>query len=167
MVSVTADRVTVRRAVESDDEALLSIELSAWDATSGFPSFHNPDRLTFFTDRAGPEAHLIAEDDGDLVGYIRLNDAYPFVEGAGVLAVNGLAVVPSARGRGIGSTLLEAVAAEAKRRGARKIMLHVFGTNLVAQRLYERHGYLVEGVRKAEFLIEDQYVDSFDLAKFL
>lgn len=165
---MTDERVTVRRAVESDDEALLAIALSAWDASSGFPSFHNPDREKFFTERSGPEAHLIAEDDGgEMVGYIRLNDAYPFVEGAGVLAVNGLAVAPSARGRGIGSALLDAVTAEAKRRGARKITLHVFGTNAAAQRLYERHGYVVEGIHKAEFLIEDQYVDSLDLAKFL
>lgn len=167
MESVTDDRVTVRRAVDSDDEALLSIEMSAWDSSSGFPSFRSPDREKFFTERSGPEAHLIAEDGGKLVGYIRLNDAYPFIEGAGVLSVNGLAVAPSARGRGVGSALLEAVTAEAKLRGARKIILHVFGTNATARRLYERHGYVLEGTMKAEYLIENQYVDSHILSKFL
>lgn len=164
---MTDDRVTVRRAVESDDQALLAIELSAWDASSGFPSFHDPAPETFFTDRAGPEAHLIAEDEGELVGYVRLQDGHKLIEGAGVLAINGLAVAPNARGRGVGSILLEAATAEGKRRGARKIKLHVFATNLAAQRLYERHGYVVEGVHKAEFFIENQYIDDLALAKFL
>ncbi|ADB35191.1 GCN5-related N-acetyltransferase [Kribbella flavida DSM 17836] len=161
------NRVTVRRAVDSDEPALLEIELTAWDATSGFPSLTAGGRTNFFTERSGPAAHLVAEQDGRLVGYIRLQDKYPFEEGAGVLAVNGLAVAVDARGRGIGSVLLDAVTAEAQRRGARKIALHVHGVNTVARRLYERHGYVVEGTHPREFLIDGQYVDAVDLALYL
>ncbi|WP_432942519.1 N-acetyltransferase family protein [Kribbella sp. CA-253562] len=159
--------VTVRRAVASDEAALLEIELTAWDATSGFPSLTAGDRTTFFAERYGPDAFLVAELAGRLVGYIRLQDKYPFPEGAGVLSINGLAVAPEARGQGIGSVLMEAVTAEAKRRGARKITLHVHGVNTVARRLYERHGYVVEGTHPREFLIDGQYVDAVDLALFL
>jgi ribosomal protein S18 acetylase RimI-like enzyme len=167
MGGVTDDHLTIRRAVETDDAALLALDLSAWTAESGFPSMSTGDREEFFNERCGPDAHLIAEYDGELVGYIRLQDKYPFVEGAGVLAVNGLAVAPSARRRGIGSALLDAVAAEGKRRGARKITLGVFATNTAAQRLYERHGYIVESRRTAEFLIGGHYIDDLGLAKFL
>lgn len=159
--------VTVRRAVEADEAALLAIELTAWDASSGFPSLTPADKTTFFSARSGPDAHLVAEADGEVLGYIRLQDKYPFPEGAGVLSVNGLAVAEKARGRGIGSILLTAVTDEATRRGARKVTLHVHGTNTVARRLYERHGYIVEGTHPNEFLIEGRHVASLDLAKFL
>jgi ribosomal protein S18 acetylase RimI-like enzyme len=167
MEGVSEDRVTVRRAVDTDEAALLRIELTAWDASSGFPSFTPEDRTTFFTERSGPDAYLVAEEEGVVLGYIRLQDKYPFPEGVGVLSVNGIAVAESARGRGIGSTLLDAVTAEAKRRGVRKITLHVFASNVAARRLYERHGYVLEGTHPREFLIEGQFVDSLDLAKFL
>jgi ribosomal protein S18 acetylase RimI-like enzyme len=159
--------VTVRRAVETDDSALLAIELTVWDASSGFPSMTQPDKSEFFSERSGPEAHLVAEDDGEVLGYLRLQDKYTFPEGDGVLSINGIAVAKEAQGRGIGSILLNAATEEATRRGARKITLNVHGTNTVARRLYERHGYIVEGTHPREFLIEGQLVDKLTLAKFL
>ncbi|TWD79565.1 ribosomal protein S18 acetylase RimI-like enzyme [Kribbella amoyensis] len=164
---MTDNRVTIRRAVESDEPALLDIELTAWDASSGFPSMTEGERAGFFSDRSGPDAHLVAVLDDRVVGYIRLQDKYRFREGAGVLAVNGLAVAVDARGHGIGSALLTAVTEEAERRGARKITLHVHSSNTVARRLYERHGYQVEGTHPREFLIDGEEVDSLTLAKFL
>lgn len=159
--------MTVRRAVASDEAALLDIEMTAWDASSGFPSLTAGERSTFFAERWGPDAFIVAELAGRVVGYIRLQEKYPFPEGAGVLSINGLAVALDARGQGVGSVLMEAVAAEGKRRGARKIALHVHGVNTAARRLYERHGYVVEGTHPREFLIDGQYVDSLDLALML
>jgi ribosomal protein S18 acetylase RimI-like enzyme len=163
---VTDIRLTVRRAVESDDATLLEIDQTAWDATSGFPSYQDSARDSFFA-RSGPEAHLVAEYDGAVVGYLRLQDKYPFPEGAGVLTINGLAVAHAARGQGVATALLEAATAEGKRRGARKISLHVHRTNTVARRLYERHGYIIEGTHPSEFVIEGTYIDSLDMAKML
>jgi ribosomal protein S18 acetylase RimI-like enzyme len=164
---VTDNRLTVRRAVQSDDAALLVIELTAWDADSGFPSLAAAGRDSFFTERGNVEDHLVAEDGGELFGYLRLQNKYRFPEGDGVLSINGIAVAHAARGRGIGSLLLEAAAAEGKRRGARKLTLRVHSTNTVARRLYERHGYVLEGTHLREFVIEGHYVDKLDLAKFL
>jgi ribosomal protein S18 acetylase RimI-like enzyme len=163
---VTADRLTIRRAVESDDAVLLRIDQTSWDATSGFPSYQESIKDSFFA-RTGPEAHLVAEYDGQVVGYLRLQDKYQFPEGAGVLAINGLAVAHEARGRGVAGALLEAAAAEGRLRGARKITLHVHSTNTAARRLYERHGYVVEGTHPKEFLIEGTYIDAIDMAKML
>jgi ribosomal protein S18 acetylase RimI-like enzyme len=159
--------VTVRRAVAADEAALLGIEMTAWDASSGFPSLTAGERTTFFAERWGPDAFIVAELDGRIVGYVRLQEKYPFPEGAGVLSINGLAVAVDVRGQGVGSVLMAAVAAEGRRRGARKIALQVHGVNTAARRLYERHGYVVEGTHPREFLIDGQYVDSLDLALFL
>ena len=168
MVGVTDDRVTVRPALEADEPQLLALELTSWDSNSGFPSFLTGERLEkFFNERSRPDDHLAAEYNGDLVGYIRFKDKYPFVEGAGVFGIHGLAVAPSARRLGVGSALLAAVTEEVRRRGGRKISLNVFGTNTAAQRLYERDGYVVEGRQASEFLIEGEYIDDLILAKFL
>jgi ribosomal protein S18 acetylase RimI-like enzyme len=109
----------------------------------------------------------VAEDDGEVLGYLRLQEKYTFPEGDGVLSINGVAVAKEAQGRGIGSILLTAATEEGTRRGARKITLNVHGTNTVARRLYERHGYVVEGTHPREFLIDGQQVDKLTLAKFL
>jgi ribosomal protein S18 acetylase RimI-like enzyme len=159
-------QVTVRRAVEEDDAVLLAIERSAWDASSGFPSYQDTLQDTFFS-RSGPEAHLVAEHEGAVVGYLRLQDKYPFPEGSGVLTINGLAVAHEARRLGVASALLDAATAEGRLRGARKISLHVHSTNTAARRLYERHGYVLEGTHPNEFLIEGNYIAALDMAKTL
>ncbi|MFC9689570.1 GNAT family N-acetyltransferase [Kribbella sp. NPDC056951] len=155
--------VKIRWAEATDDAALLEIELTSWDGSSGFPSYLEKMGDTFFG-RSGPEAHLVAEDDGVVVGYLRLENKYPFPEGAGVLAINGLAVAKAARGRGVAGALLTAAGAEARSRGARKLSLHVFGSNTAARRLYERHGYVVEAVHTSEFLIDGGTTDDLVLA---
>lgn len=55
--------------------------------------------------------------------------------------LHDLAVLPQHQGQGIGAALLEAVAAEATRRGCCKVTLEVLTHNHGAQRLYERQGF--------------------------
>jgi ribosomal protein S18 acetylase RimI-like enzyme len=164
---VTEAEVTVRQAVEADSAALIELERTAFDSRSGFPSFRTAERESFFTERCQPEHVLVAVDGDEIVGFARLTDKYPFVEGAGVLTVGGLAVALTARRRGVGSALLNAIKAEGIRRGARKISLNVFGVNDDAQRLYARHGYVVESRRTAEFTIDGELMDDLGLALFL
>lgn len=55
--------------------------------------------------------------------------------------LDGLAVAEAARGRGIGSRLLEAIAVEAAERGYSEIRLDVVAGNARARALYERRGF--------------------------
>lgn len=55
--------------------------------------------------------------------------------------LDGLCVAPEARGRGVGSALLEAIAAEGRARGYPAIRLDVVDTNRRARELYERSGF--------------------------
>ena len=55
--------------------------------------------------------------------------------------VDGLCVVPDARGRGVGRALIAAICAEAARRGHDTVRLDVVDTNLRARALYERLGF--------------------------
>lgn len=55
--------------------------------------------------------------------------------------MDGIFVAPEARGRGVGTELLEAVAAEARRRGYAEVRLDVVEGNDRARALYEREGF--------------------------
>ncbi|MET9022356.1 GNAT family N-acetyltransferase [Actinopolymorpha sp. NPDC004070] len=160
-------RLTVRPARAEDDAALLAIDGASWTSTSGFPSLQGETRTSFFDDHNTPDLHLVAVSNGTLAGYVRITPMVPFPEGAHVLGIYGFAVAPAVRGQGVGSALLIAAQEYARGRGARKLSLRVFGTNTTARRLYERHGFVVEGTLRAAFLIEGQYVDDVWMSKFL
>lgn len=55
--------------------------------------------------------------------------------------MDGVCVARESRGRGIGSRLVEAVCAEARRRGHAEVCLDVIDTNWRAKALYERLGF--------------------------
>lgn len=64
----------------------------------------------------------------------------------GQLLMDGIAVAPWARGRGVGAALLDAVCQEARRRGLGAVRLDVIDTNPRAMALYLRKGFVAEAV---------------------
>lgn len=61
------------------------------------------------------------------------------------LVLDGICVDRAARGRGIGTSLLNAAADKARRIGARTVRLSVVDGNPRARALYERHGFAPAG----------------------
>lgn len=61
--------------------------------------------------------------------------------------ITTIAVHPLYRGRGVGRQLLEAAEAIARERGALRITLEVRVSNIIAQSLYEKTGYVNVGIR--------------------
>jgi len=59
--------------------------------------------------------------------------------------MDGICVTRNARGQGIGSRLVEAICAEARRRGFAEVRLDVIDTNWRAKALYERLGFAAAG----------------------
>ncbi len=55
--------------------------------------------------------------------------------------MDGIFVEPAARGRGVGTRLLQAIAEEAEERGYAEVRLEVIDTNNRARALYERRGF--------------------------
>jgi [ribosomal protein S18]-alanine N-acetyltransferase len=89
--------------------------------------------------------YLVAADDGVLTGYAGL-----MVAGAQADVLT-LAVAADRWGQGIGSALLEALLAEAARRGCTEVFLEVRTDNDRAQRLYRRYGFTQIGIRKGYY----------------
>lgn len=156
--------IAIRRAQPADDAILGQLDAATWtDDVSPAPA--PPLGTPFFNDRTQPEDVLVAEVDRGIVGYARLSQPLALPSHQHVLALNGLAVDPSWRRQGIGRRLVEATVQEACNRGARKLSLRVLGTNASARKLYEACGFVVEGILRAEFLLEGRYVDDVFMAR--
>lgn len=156
----------IRPAVQADEDALLTIHLATWTtdvSPDGTPDPAEP----FFDAHTSLRDVLVADDDGRAVGYVRLNQPGPLPSHAHVLEINGLAVDPGRQGAGIGRRLIEAALVEARSRGARKVSLRVLAPNARARRLYTSCGFVLEGALRAEFLLDDRYVDDLFLAHHL
>jgi ribosomal protein S18 acetylase RimI-like enzyme len=144
----------------------MRIDRSTWTETTS-PSPAPPDGAPFFGARTAPADVLVAELDGVVAGYISIRPATELQASRHVQHVNGLAVDPALQGRGVGRALVEAAAAEAVRRGARRLTLRVLGPNVVAQRLYGSCGFDVEGVLRGEFNLDGKDVDDVLMARKL
>ncbi|RAO74491.1 GNAT family N-acetyltransferase [Dyella jiangningensis] len=124
--------VRVRRAELSDLDDLVALEESS-----------------FATDRLSREQyrrHLDSETAQVLVASANhrrfLGTAVVFFrKGSKVARLYSIATHAEARGKGVGSALLEASEQLAKRRGCKVLRLEVRTDNAVAIRLYERLGY--------------------------
>lgn len=158
----------IRPARADDDAALLEIDFATWtQAVSPAPVPTRENRPSFFDDRTEHENYLVAEIDGKIAGYVLVHQNIPLDSHRHVLGINGLAVDPAAQGKGVGRALVDAAVAEAGRRGATKVALRVLSENPGARRLYERCGFVVEGVLRGEFMLDGKLVDDFLMARYL
>jgi ribosomal protein S18 acetylase RimI-like enzyme len=93
---------------------------------------------------------------GQAVGLANCFEAYSTFKAKPLVNIHDLAVHASARGRGVGQALLQAVQTEAAARGACKITLEVLSGNAVALKSYARFGFaayqLDPGAGQAMFL---------------
>ncbi|MEU5830861.1 ribosomal protein S18-alanine N-acetyltransferase [Micromonospora tulbaghiae] len=106
----------------------------------------------FWNELANGHFYLVATDDdatgddGAVLGYAGLAVSPP-----DEAWVQNVAVRRDAQRRGIGRLLLEALLAEAARRGARSTLLEVAADNAPAQRLYATYGFEPIGVRRGYY----------------
>jgi ribosomal-protein-alanine N-acetyltransferase len=97
----------------------------------------------------GPgSATWIAEEDARMTGFTVAG--WSLESNQSIAYIHTLEVAPGERRRGIARELLCRIEGSAIDAGARAIWLHVDEANTAAIRLYESHGYLVQG-READF----------------
>jgi L-amino acid N-acyltransferase YncA len=99
-------------------------------------------------DRAHLREHrLVAETDGELVGWIALAPVSGRCCYAGVAEISAY-VAETARGHGVGTTLLERVIESTERAGIWTLETGVFPENETSLALLERFGFREVGVRE-------------------
>ncbi|MEV7583632.1 GNAT family N-acetyltransferase [Streptomyces erythrochromogenes] len=161
-----ASDVVIRPARAEDEREMVELVRAAWSRVSE-PGPRRPADTVLFDERHPVEGFLVAERGGRVVGYAAQAPASPLETNRHVRHLQGLAVLESARGLGVGRALVEAVCAAARAAGARRMTLRVLGHNEPAQRLYRRCGFTVVGVLPEEFLLDGVYVDDVWMSRSL
>ncbi|EJJ30734.1 GNAT family N-acetyltransferase [Rhizobium sp. CF142] len=114
---------------------------------------------------AGGNVHLAALDGGELVGWCDIRrHFFPSRAHCGPL---GMGLLPAYRGQGLGGRLIEAAIAQAREAGMIRIELGVHADNARAIRLYERVGFVREGVSRDAFCVDGEYTDVINMALIL
>ena len=119
--------VLVREATPSDLDRLLLTEREAF----GGPA--EAEIVRAVQDAEGSFG-LVAEDDGMVVGHVQLSRAW--IGSDPVLSLGPISVLPARQGRGIGSSLVVAALAEARKHGEIAVIL------LGSPAFYPRFGFL-------------------------
>jgi ribosomal-protein-alanine N-acetyltransferase len=100
----------------------------------------------FWNELATGQFYLVASDAEKVIGYAGLS-----VVDEHESWVQNIAVRRDAQRHGLGRRLLEALLAEADRRGARKTLLEVAVDNAPAQRLYASYDFEPVGIRRGYY----------------
>jgi ribosomal protein S18 acetylase RimI-like enzyme len=158
--------LAIRKARPQDDTILRQMDTATWTCDVS-PGPAPPVGTAFFSERTRPDDVLVAEVEGVVVGYAKLSQSIALPSHDHVLTLNGLAVDPQRLRHGAGRLLVEAAIQEAQGRGADKLSLRVLGSNTSARLLYEACGFVVEGILRAEFLLNGRYVDDVLMARQL
>jgi L-amino acid N-acyltransferase YncA len=152
--------ITTRSVREDDAEAVASIYNEGIEdrvATFETEPRSTDDRRQVIRDSAGRYAFVVAEEDGQVVGWASTSSyrSRPCYRGVGEFSVY---VARSHRKRGVGRVVLQALNDEAERMGFWKLLSRVFPENTASRGLcrsmgfrevgvYEKHGKL-DGVWK-------------------
>ncbi len=129
--------LAIRSARLNDVPALLAIERQSPGAAHwSSEQYHK---------LVGSGVVLVAEEAGRFCGFVCAQAA------AGVWEIENVVVDAGLLRRGIASELVHELIQRAQNEAAPAILLEVRESNLPARRLYEKHGFLVVGRRRAYY----------------
>lgn len=152
--------VTVGRLVADDWQAYRAIRMAMLqESPSAFGSTH--DEAASFDEelwkqRLTDNVVLLARVGRTPVGAVMFSE-----RGAtepGDCSLFGMWVDPGFRRTGVGRALVDAVVAQARATGKRRVVLHVVGDNTAARGLYERQGFVATG-HSVPYPNDDQQVE--------
>lgn len=113
--------------------------------------------------RASGMIQFVAIDHGRVVGWCDITPGrWKGLHHSGHL---GMGVLPEFRGQGVGSRLLTAALEAARAAGLTRVDLEVFASNDRAIALYERHGFVREGVKRRARVLDGRVDDNIGMAR--
>jgi GNAT superfamily N-acetyltransferase len=129
------------------DASHLDQAADLFDAYRGFygqPS-NLPQSRAFIAERIAKDESAIflaLDADGEALGFVQLYPTFSSIEAHRAWLLSDLFTTPAARGRGVGTLLMNTARAFALSTGAKGLMLETATDNYAAQRLYESVGYV-------------------------
>jgi RimJ/RimL family protein N-acetyltransferase len=113
-------------------------------------------------ERGNPQ--FVAVVDGSIAGWC---DIFPLERDTMAhVGVLGIALTPEYRGKGLGERLMREAIAAGWRYGFHRIELGVYTHNVRAKSLYDKLGFVEEGVRRHRVRMGDQFLDEIIMALF-
>ena len=128
--------VTIRLMEERDLDAIMEVEKQCFTLPWSREAFYNELHQNRFAH------YLVLEEDDNVIGYC---GAWLVVDEA---HITNIAVLPAYQGRGLGKVLLSSMIEECKLRAIERMTLEVRESNLVAQSLYKKLGFVEGAIRK-------------------
>jgi len=161
--------VVVRQAEENDVREVIDIMDSVASEGKYVPAVRISDAqkesiAKSIREKAGLFA--VAEIGGKIVGECNLSPKRFWSWSQHVVEL-GMNVRSDFRDIGIGKAMMDYMIDWAKKNGYEKISLSVFSTNKRAINLYKKFGFEIEGAKKREIKIDEEYVDEILMALFL
>ena len=172
MIFGQVDELRIRDAELSDAAAVLRM-LNELDEETRFMMLEPGERGLNVARFAGwladlrlrKDCYLVAAEGSEVVGFGHAERGLYRRNKHSAVVVMGL--LPRARGRGIGTQLLQAIDAWAGRVGVSRLELTVMAHNLPAIGLYAKRGYAAEGVRRHSLIVDGKPVDELVMAKIV
>ncbi len=141
------DKLLIQPAKLSDLPTLRQFEQGVIAAEKPFDPTLKDEHFTYYHLQeliTSPDAELlVAIDQGEIVGsgYVRKDLAKTFQRFTHYAYIGFMYVQPTHRGRGISSSILNALFDWAKSRGLTEVRLDVYNDNMPAVRAYEKAGF--------------------------
>jgi putative acetyltransferase len=164
-------QLSVRR-VRVEDAAAITLAVADPEVFGGLLQMPYPSeamwrqRIEAGLKPDAPDLHLVAERDGQVVGMAGLHPAGSHPRRAHVRSL-GLWVHPGHQAQGVGTALMQALLDYADNwLGALRLELGVYADNGRALRLYERCGFVREGLQRGYALRNGRFVDSILMARW-
>ena len=161
-----ADDATVIAALLADPELLrLTASVTSTAEAEKFPSEPDEQMITWYATRATQDDRMdlavLDNVSGQVVGEVVFNEFDPAANSCNFRTLIG----ESGRNRGIGTEATRLFLAYGfEQLGLHRISLDVFAFNPRAQRVYEKVGFRVEGVRRDALRFDDEYVEEIMMA---
>jgi RimJ/RimL family protein N-acetyltransferase len=163
----------IRQATAADGLALLALR-TRLDHETTFMMLEPGERTTTAEEETerlrgaaeqGNPLVLVAEADGQLVGYLSLEfGQYRRVRHSGYIVVG---ILQAYTGRGIGTGLFQLMEARAREAGLHRLELTVMTHNQAGVALYRKMGFQIEGTKRHSLQVNGTYVDEHYMAKLL
>lgn len=155
--------VALRARTDADLDALFAVaaDTSTWEERT--PSMPAPLTRSAFDARllaaeaaTGHDLRFVVDADGEAVGSVSLFGFDDLARHAEV----GIALLPAARGRGIGTAAIAQIVEYAfVRCNLRRVHLQAIASNAAAIRAYEKAGFVVEGRQREHAWVRGRYED--------
>jgi L-amino acid N-acyltransferase YncA len=166
---MSAESVAVRPARADDAQAIREIYNEGIEdrvATLETRPRTSDEQHAWLASRDERHPVLVAERDDRVIGWGSLNVFNPR-EAYDHVADFSIYVARSARGSGVGGSLLERLIAAARDIGYHKMVLAAFEWNTGGIAMYERAGFRRVGVYREQGLLDGRWVDTVVMEKLL